>query len=594
MALSSDSRLRDALLFAALGLVPAALLTVLGLRAIGNEDAAVRRAAQQRLETTASRLEAAVAAGLEAAAGELAALEPGALPESEAAFGALVGTRLSVPAGAELVSFGLATAPVAPRAPGGQPQDQVGYDACVALGRELPAAATDFTARCREARDATGRWVFPVFALALPGSDTLAAWLETHAALLSPVERAVLAEDARALDDTAERAAVADALARTSHARSSPEARRAAEPGARGWPDARGLVTWSEAGSRGVLRVVDRGRAFGFVVHRGALEAALRARSLELPDDVAASFGSEAREPRALATIAPDLAVGLGMAHTGALEARAQARRALVAAAFGGALAVLLALGIFLALRLRRLRRTSELRTDFVATVAHELRTPIASVRMLAELLEEGRVPDDERDEVHAALGREARRLSTTVERLLELRRAFAPNKKAVRVPTDVAALVAEAVEAFEERHPDMAPVERDLALATAPVDAGALRLALDNLLENARKHAPEGTPYAVRLRRTGGELRLEVTDRGPGIGERDQARIFAPFERADERLSRATEGFGIGLALVRHAAESHGGTVELDSAPGRGAAFSLRIPVPRETRRGNEPEERP
>jgi signal transduction histidine kinase len=221
--------------------------------------------------------------------------------------------------------------------------------------------------------------------------------------------------------------------------------------------------------------------------------------------------------------------------------------------------------------RARAARRSSELRTDFVSAVSHELRTPIASVRMLAELLEQGRVEPGERGEAHGAIAREARRLGETVDRLLGFSRMAAGRYALTRERARVGAAVARSIDTFEQRHPGLPRVQRDID--------GSLEVAVDNLLENARKHAPAGAPYLVRVRRDPGGVAVDVEDRGPGIAERDQARIFRPFERADDRLSRATEGSGIGLALVRHVAEAHGGSARVVSKPGAGARFTIVFP---------------
>jgi two-component system phosphate regulon sensor histidine kinase PhoR len=257
----------------------------------------------------------------------------------------------------------------------------------------------------------------------------------------------------------------------------------------------------------------------------------------------------------------------------------ARSRRILVGV---GATAAAIAFGLaaLLFARMRAARRSSALRTDFVAAVSHELRTPIASLRMLAELLEEGRVPPEEQREVVDALAREARRLGETVERLLGFSRMAAGRYAIERAEADLAEVVAASIDTFEERSPELPTVERDLeAGIVARVDAGQIRLAVDNLLANAKKYAPEGTPYRVSVKRQGGGAAITVADRGPGIHPRDQRRVFEPFERADDRLSRATEGSGIGLSLVRHVAMAHGGSASVESAPGRGARFTIVLP---------------
>jgi signal transduction histidine kinase len=112
-----------------------------------------------------------------------------------------------------------------------------------------------------------------------------------------------------------------------------------------------------------------------------------------------------------------------------------------------------------------------------------------------------------------------------------------------------------------------------------ADVDAVLLGLVFDNLLGNAAKYAPEGAPYRVVIERAGDVVSVSVADRGPGLDRKARERIFLPFERADDRLVRATEGTGVGLALVRGIAEAHGGRAHVISEPGKGATFIVELP---------------
>jgi signal transduction histidine kinase len=290
--------------------------------------------------------------------------------------------------------------------------------------------------------------------------------------------------------------------------------------------------------------------------------------------------GADGEPLRATIEIAPALAIRLSPADRAAVAARAERSRGILAGIFAGATALALLLAAALFARVRAARRLSALRTDFVATVSHELRTPIASVRMLAELLDEGRVEAAEQREVVEALTREARRLGETVERLLSFSRMEASRDVRSRAPASVAGVVSASIDAFEQQSLGAPPVARELdAAAEASVDAAQIRVAVDNLLANARKYAPEGGPYKVSVRRERDGVAIAVADRGPGIKRRDQRRIFEPFERGDDRLSQATEGSGIGLSLVRHVARAHGGRVSVESEPGKGATFTIWIP---------------
>jgi two-component system phosphate regulon sensor histidine kinase PhoR len=237
-----------------------------------------------------------------------------------------------------------------------------------------------------------------------------------------------------------------------------------------------------------------------------------------------------------------------------------------------GCLAFFVVMATVLFARARRAKRLADLRTDFVAAVSHELRTPLASVRMFAELLEAGDVPEDERAEVEQALAGETRRLHATLDRMLRYG-ALARGK--LVLAKEMRRLEPIAREAAAKRNVTL-DVPEDLE---ANVDAGMLTLALDNLLSNAVKYAPEGGPYVVRARAEGDDLLLSVTDHGPGLSKKAQKTVFLPFERADQRLSKATEGSGVGLALVRGIARAHGGDASVDSELGQGATFTLRLP---------------
>ena len=281
-------------------------------------------------------------------------------------------------------------------------------------------------------------------------------------------------------------------------------------------------------------------------------------------------------------------------------------------AMFGGILLVALAAAtVSVAASQRALRRQQELnaqRSNFVSSVSHELRAPLGSIRLLTESLESGRVSDDvRRVEYFRLIGQETRRLGALVENVLDFSRIEQGRKRYEFEPTDVLALVSGTAKLFE---PLAAAREVRLDVRVPPAgtigepvtDGRALQQALLNLLDNALKHSPAGATIrlviegpeaaAERLanresriasgKGTGGtcpEFRLRVEDEGPGIPAADHARIFEPFFRRGSELRRETPGVGIGLSLVQHIAEAHGGRVEIDSAPGRGARFTLVLP---------------
>ncbi|MBX3227153.1 MAG: HAMP domain-containing histidine kinase [Labilithrix sp.] len=249
-------------------------------------------------------------------------------------------------------------------------------------------------------------------------------------------------------------------------------------------------------------------------------------------------------------------------------------RRVKVGGVVAGSLFLIDALAVFLFLRARKAQRLADLRTDFVAAVSHELRTPLASVRMFAELLETGAVPEDERAEVEQALAGETRRLHATLDRMLR----FGALARGKLVLAKSKQLVAPILETAAKKR--AVTIEVDPALE-ADVDGELLALAIDNLLSNAEKYAPadDDEPHVLRARKEGSAVVIDVIDNGPGLSAKAREKVFLPFERADQRLSRATEGSGVGLALVRGIARAHGGDATVASALGSGATFTLRLP---------------
>jgi len=596
--------LRDWILFATLALAPATLVGALGLRAIANEEASARRELALSLAATAQgasrRIEQAMAEGERALAA--ARLAPDA-QQIEATL------REIAPPFAEHVLLGpdraLLLPPPLARTPRPAPAECRPLADAIAMARSEPARADarrDLLARCVDARSEGGRYLWPVVALdALTrgelGGDAVADWLEERAAWLSEAEREASrleVQGAGAMSSAArERALAALTGARSQRGELVNELSSGGASAAIGRaPDASGLVIWRADASAGTLRALSDGSLGGFVVHRGSLAVALTRASLGLPADLRAEIHVGGRGAMtgpwtkgealgAMIEITPGLGIWLSPQDPAFVAREAARRRAILGATGIFATTLAFALAALLFARMRAAKRSSELRMDFVSTVSHELRTPIASVRMLAELLEEGRTPPEEQQELFDALGREARRLSETVERLLGFGKMAAKRYVIERAPMRVADAVAASVDAFEEQRPDEARVVRALdEEACADIDPAQIRLAVDNLLANARKYAPEGRPYRVTVQRDRRDVLIAVSDHGPGVAKRDRERIFEPFERADDRLSRATEGSGIGLSLVRHVARAHGGRAYVESELNKGATFILRIPA--------------
>ena len=226
-------------------------------------------------------------------------------------------------------------------------------------------------------------------------------------------------------------------------------------------------------------------------------------------------------------------------------------------------------------------RRLEVLRRDFVANASHELKTPVAAVRALAETLQTALPDDPEAGHRFAErIGREAERLDTLVRDLLDLSRV---ERGALDVePVDLVGLVKEVAGGYA----DLAE-ERRITLGTElrpgvtmRGDRAQLALLLSNLIDNALRHTPAQGTVHVRLDPAEGRALLQVADTGEGIPAGELPRVFERFYRVDKARARQTGGTGLGLAIVRHVAEAHGGTVRVDSELARGTTFTVSLPV--------------
>jgi len=223
--------------------------------------------------------------------------------------------------------------------------------------------------------------------------------------------------------------------------------------------------------------------------------------------------------------------------------------------------------------------RLESMRTDFVANISHELRTPVGGLALLAETLDGERDPHVV-DRLAGKLLVEAHRVSRTIDDLLELSRLELEGARRDEVVIGV--VIAEALDrvrsAAEHRHIRIDVGEKGRALRVVG-DRRQLVSAVTNLADNAIKYSDPGSTVEVHAEQVDGEVDVTVRDHGVGIPPADLDRIFERFYRVDRARSRETGGTGLGLAIVRHVATNHGGSVTVESAEGVGSAFTLRIP---------------
>ncbi|HWD92730.1 MAG TPA: ATP-binding protein [Verrucomicrobiae bacterium] len=239
--------------------------------------------------------------------------------------------------------------------------------------------------------------------------------------------------------------------------------------------------------------------------------------------------------------------------------------------------------------------RLAEMKSNFVSSVSHELRAPIASVRLLAESLERGKVNEPQKqNEYFRFIVQECRRLSSLIENVLDFSRIEQGRKQYEFEPTDFFALTRETVKLMEPYAEEKGVrLEFTAKLETQPaapeggeggnpeleIDGRAIQQALVNLIDNAIKHSPKGSTVQVGAEFDAGWTRLFVEDTGPGIPPAEQEKIFERFYRLGSELRRETQGVGIGLSIVRHIVEAHGGRVTVRSNVGQGSRFTIELP---------------
>jgi signal transduction histidine kinase len=265
-------------------------------------------------------------------------------------------------------------------------------------------------------------------------------------------------------------------------------------------------------------------------------------------------------------------------------ELVARVRRMNLAVSFG----ILLLLGatfMLAMISMRRAQHLAERQMEFVAAVSHELRTPVAVIHSASENLADGVVRDLERVRTYGTTIRdESRRLADMVEDVLRFAGASTRGRSLESERAPLAAIVEDALAALQSSivaggfvvdttlPPDGPIVRGDLAM---------LRHAVQNLIENAIKYDTGQRRIAVAVAATGeGEAEVSVADRGAGIARGELTRVFEPFYRGRRAREQQVRGFGLGLALVKRAAQEHGGTVRVTSTEGKGSTFTLRLPT--------------
>jgi signal transduction histidine kinase len=251
-------------------------------------------------------------------------------------------------------------------------------------------------------------------------------------------------------------------------------------------------------------------------------------------------------------------------------------------------LAVAMGLGVFLvAGAAAREVRVAELKSNFVASVSHDLKTPLALIQLFAETLELGRVRTPDRaQEYYRIINGESKKLTRLIENILDFSRMEAGLRPYRMEPADLSESVSKVLARMETQFSQgnfvVTPkIEPDLPRILA--DEGAAEQAIENLLANAMKYSGDARRIEIEARRANGHIVVSVTDHGIGITRREQGRIFRKFYRVQRELGGGPQGTGLGLAIVDHTMRGHGGFVRVESEPERGSTFSLHFPIPSE-----------
>jgi two-component system phosphate regulon sensor histidine kinase PhoR len=230
---------------------------------------------------------------------------------------------------------------------------------------------------------------------------------------------------------------------------------------------------------------------------------------------------------------------------------------------------------------LTEVRRLEGMRRDFISNVSHELRTPLSGIRAAAETLQEGALDDKPAAiEFMGHIQREVDRMTQLVEELLELSRIESGAVPLRFTQLDASALAMDAVKRFAQQA-DRAGLTLTARTSSSPLpiigDGERLERALGNLVANAIKFTPRGGSVTVAADADDGHIAISVTDTGIGIEPEQQARVFERFYKADR--GRGAGGTGLGLAIVKHIALAHEGNVSVESRPGHGSTFTMRLP---------------
>lgn len=226
--------------------------------------------------------------------------------------------------------------------------------------------------------------------------------------------------------------------------------------------------------------------------------------------------------------------------------------------------------------------RLDDVRRDFIANISHELKTPIGAVGLLAEALSEASKDPEQVRKFAKRLTKESERLARITQEIIELSRLQAEDALSKPELVDIDGVIAHAIDqnrVAADRH-DIRLVSGGDAGSEVYGDEALLVVAVHNLVANAVQYSPDGSRVGIGVTSSDGVIEIAVTDQGIGISEDEKDRVFERFFRTDPARSRRTGGSGLGLSIVKHVVQNHGGDVRVWSQHGHGSTFTIRLPA--------------
>ena len=226
----------------------------------------------------------------------------------------------------------------------------------------------------------------------------------------------------------------------------------------------------------------------------------------------------------------------------------------------------------------------SKMKSDFVSTISHEFKSPLSSIRQLAEMLQSGRVPsENRRQEYYDVLVEQSERLTLLIDNVLDFAKIEEGRKKFDFQTLDIGSLLQKILSVIQDqvRHKDfIIQLEIEKPLPVIQADKESITQAITNLIDNAIKYSGEARNIIVRAFTEENYLIITVKDFGIGIKKEEVDKIFERFYRGGDELTRTVKGSGLGLTLVKQIVEAHHGQVYVKSNPGKGSTFSIRLPL--------------